>query len=92
MNTIMWTTCISKIVWSAKQYIKNIWTKCTEIYGRFNTSLYLFLPELLQNETLTTRGTEKNEPINLMPAEPTKTLSKTLAEHLTLTFYKLFIG
>ena len=30
---------------------------------------------------------KKKEPINLMLAEPKKALSKTLTEHLTLTFH-----
>ena len=35
----------------------------------------------------TKRMAKKKEPINLMLAEPKKASSKTLAEHLTLTFH-----
>ena len=58
MNTIMWTTCISKIVWSAKQYIKNMWTKCIEIYGGFNN-----FPVLISARTASRMKKRMNQPI-----------------------------
>ena len=41
---------------------------------------------------MTKEVVKKKESTNLMSAKAKKSLSKTLTEHLTLTFHKLFTG